>query len=210
MVRNPQEQPGPKPQGRQLPRLIVLSGPAGVGKNTVAERLCRETGIRRAITATTRVPRPGEVDGRDYFFLTEEQFRRRVERDELLEHATVHGRLYGTPRRQVEEAMAAGESCLLVIDVQGAEQVRQQRPDALLIFLDAPDEATQTERLAGRSTEDAGERERRLATAAVERQHKDRYDCCVVNDDLDRTVAELRAVVTSDRRPQHRRQRLNG
>jgi len=179
-------------------RLIVLSGPAGAGKTTVAERLCRETGIRRAVTATTRPPRAGEVDGRDYLFLTEDEFLRRVARGEFLEHARVHGRLYGTPRAPVEQALRAGEARLLVIDVQGAMQVKERCPDALLVFLDAPDGALE-QRLAGRGTEAEDERRRRCEIAEAERRYKEHYDHCVVNDDLDRTMAELRAILARPR-----------
>lgn len=189
--------------------LIVLSGPAGAGKTTVAERLCRELGLRRAVTATTRAPRPGEVDGRDYFFLTEEEFERRLTRGEFLEHARVHGSLYGTPRASVEEALRAGEARLLVIDVQGAMQVQEQWPQALFIFLDAPDAAL-GDRLAGRNTESEDERRRRRTHAAAERHYKEHYDYCVVNDDLERTVAELRTLLCRARKPEDRRQRLHG
>lgn len=190
-------------------RLVVLSGPAGAGKSTVAERLCREAGIRRSVSATTRAPRPGEVHGRDYFFLSEDEFRRRLAHDEFLEHARVHGHLYGTPRQPIEEALRAGESRLLVIDVQGAMQVKACCPDALLVFLDAPDAAL-GERLAGRATEGVDEQRKRRATAPAERHFKEHYDHCVVNDDLERTVAELRALLSGGGRPEDRRHMLDG
>lgn len=186
-------------------RLVVLSGPAGVGKSTVAARLCRELGIRRSISATTRLARPGEADGRDYWFLSEAEFQRRLARGEFLEHARVHGHLYGTPRGPIEEALRAGECRLLVIDVQGAMQVRAAFPDALLIFLDAPDAATLARRLAGRCTENPEELRRRLAMAVAERRYKDRYDHGVTNDDLDRAVAEIRDLIIRGRTPDHRR-----
>jgi len=186
--------------GGRRGRVVVLSGPAGVGKTSVAERLCRETGIRRSVSATTRAPRPGEVDGCDYLFLTEADFERRLARGEFLEHASVFGHLYGTLRAPIEEAARAGEDRLLVIDVQGAMQVKQSCPEALLIFLDAPD-ADVGERLAGRGSEDPDERRKRRAGAPAERQHKEHYDFCVVNDDLDRAVAELRTILSQHRRP---------
>jgi len=192
-------------------RVIVLSGPAGAGKTTVAERLCHEVaGLRRSISATTRAPRPGELDGRDYYFLTEGEFLRRLARGEFLEHARVHGHLYGTPRAPVEEALRAGESRLLAIDVQGAMQVRSAMPDALLVFLDAPDDAVLNQRLADRRTDAEEERRRRLATAAAERVYRLRYDHCVTNDDLDRTVTELRALIAGGRMSEPRRPRVDG
>lgn len=191
-------------------RLVVLSGPAGAGKTTVAERLCQELGLRRSVSMTTRPPRANEVDGRDYFFVAEDEFQRRLAQGEFLEHARVHGHLYGTPRAPIEEALEAGESRVLVIDVQGAMQVRERLPAALLIFLDAPDDAVLGRRLAGRRTETSAERERRLAIAVAERAFKPRYDYCVTNDDLDRTVAELRRLIPGGRKPERRRQRVNG
>jgi guanylate kinase len=189
--------------------LVVLSGPAGAGKTTVGERVCREMGIRRSISATTRAPRPGEVDGRDYYFVTQEEFQGRLVRGEFLEHARVHGHLYGTPRAPIERAIEAGETCMLIIDVQGAAQVQESWPGALCIFLDAPDEVLE-ERLAGRDTENGRERETRLATALAERRYKERYDYCAINDDLERTVAELCCLIARERGPQDRRHELDG
>jgi guanylate kinase len=180
-----------------------------VGKTTVAERLCRETGIRRSVSATTRPPRPGEVDGRDYLFLTEEEFERRIAAGGFLEHARVHGAHYGTPRAPIEEALRAGQSRLLVIDVQGAMQVKRHCSEALLVFLDAPD-AVLDQRLTGRGTEDGQHRQRRLAAAEAERQYKEQYDFCVVNDGLDQAVAELRGILSHGPEPGDRRHTLDG
>ena len=190
--------------------LIVLSGPAGVGKTTVAEAVCRRLGLRRSVSATTRARREGEADGRDYVFVTEEEFEARVARGEFLEHARVHGHWYGTPRRPIEEALARGESRLLVIDVQGGAQVRERRPESLFIFLDAPDDATLRARLVGRSTECREHQERRLAEARAERTYKERYDHCVINDDLDRAVDDVCHLIATARQPQDRRPPLDG
>lgn len=176
----------------------------------MAERLCRDLSIERVVTATTRPPRPGEVDGRDYWFLTEDEFLRRLGRGEFLEHARVHGALYGTPREPLEAALRAGETRLLVIDVQGAMQVKAQRPEAMMIFLDAPDDAVLGCRLAARGTEDERQQATRRATAAAERKFKEHYDHCIVNDDLERTVAQLRTLLAPRRGPEDRRRTLDG
>jgi len=197
-------------EARRVGRLIVLSGPAGVGKSTVAGQVCRRLGLLRTVTATTRPPRDGEVDGREYHFLTKEEFQRRIARGAFLEHALVHEQLYGTPRAPIDRAVAAGEDRLLVIDVQGAMQVQEQCPEALFIFLDAPDDATLRERLAQRGTEDAAERETRLVRASIERTYKEHYDHVVINDDLERSVAEVCDIIAGDRRRQDRRQSRDG
>ena len=131
-------------------RLLVLSGPSGVGKTVVGERILKDPRFGRAITATTRAPREGERDGVDYHFLTVEEFRRRLAAGWFLEHAEVYGRLYGTPVASVEDLRAAGLHCLLVIDVQGAATLRRQGVDALFVFLDPPSLDELARRLAGR------------------------------------------------------------
>jgi guanylate kinase len=175
--------------------LVVVSGPSGVGKTTVVERLLSSFEGRRAVTATTRAPRPGEVDGRDYIFLSEEEFRRRVAAGAFLEHAEVHGRLYGTPREGVREILSRGEVCVLSIDVQGAAQVRGKVEPALFVFLLPPDREELERRLRTRGTEAPEVVAGRLAVAVRELAREGEYDVSVVNDDLDRAVGELREII---------------
>jgi len=180
--------------------VLVISGPSGVGKSTLCKRLLAlEPAVRFSVSCTTRPPRPGEQEDVDYHFVSRDEFDNRVQQGAFLEFAEVHGNLYGTPRKPVEEAIAAGKTAMLVIDVQGAMQVKARFPGAFLIFLDAPDEATLAARLAGRNTEGQAEIERRQAAAPQERQHKEHYDAHVINDNLDRTVAELSAIIRSGR-----------
>jgi guanylate kinase len=177
-------------------RLVVLSGPSGSGKSTLAQRLLALPGLRLkvSISATTRAPRPGEEPGRDYYFVSKEQFEQM--RDGLLESAQVHGNLYGTPQGPVREAMAAGTCVLLVIDVQGGVQVRERVPGALLVFVKSPDFLTLEARLRARGTDDERTIERRLAGARRELELASSYDVQVINDDLERAVGDLAAILT--------------
>lgn len=172
--------------------LIVLSAPSGAGKSTVAEKLIAAGVCERAVTATTRAPRGQEKDGVDYFFMTPEAFDAGVAKDEFLEHANVFGRMYGVPRRQVEARVAAGVKVLLVIDVQGGMTIRAKYPEALLVFLTPPSLEVLEARLRGRKTDDEETMRTRLDTARAEMEYRDRYDVCVVNDDLDRCVEDVK------------------
>jgi guanylate kinase len=177
-------------------KLIVLSGPSGSGKSTLAKRLLGLPNLRLkvSISATTRSPRPAEQPGRDYLFLTKKQFAQM--RDELLESAQVHGNDYGTPAEPVRRAMAAGDCVLLVIDVQGGLQVRKRVHGALLIFIQPPSPETLESRLRARGTDDEPTIERRLAGARRELELAASYDVHVINDDLDRAVDDLTAILT--------------
>jgi guanylate kinase len=179
-------------------RLVVISGPSGSGKSTLIQRLLGHPALRLkvSVSATTRKPRPGEVPGRDYFFLTPEQFERN--REELLESASVHGHLYGTPAEPVRRLMAQGFCVALVIDVQGGFQVREKVPDALLVFIQVPSLEVLERRLRDRGTDDEATIERRLAAARRELEMAPQYDVQVINDDLDRAVEELAGILVRD------------
>jgi len=178
-------------------RLTVLAGPTAVGKGTVsADIRARYPQVWLSVSATTRAPRPGEVHGVHYLFVTPEEFDRMVAEGKMLEWAVVHGRnRYGTPRRPVEEHLAAGVPTLLEIDLAGARQVRRSMPDALLVFLAPPTFDELERRLVGRGTEGQEERERRLATARVELAAEPEFDVTIVNDDVRRATDELAALL---------------
>lgn len=177
-------------------RLIVLAGPTAVGKGTVAAHIRdHHPEILLSVSATTRSPRPGEVDGEHYFFVDDAEFDRLIRDDELLEHATVHNKFrYGTPKAPIEKALADGRTVLLEIDLQGARQVRAAAPDATLVFLLPPSWDELVQRLVGRGTEDAEERARRLRTAKHELASQGEFDYRVVNDEVARAAAEVAAL----------------
>ncbi|EXJ51174.1 guanylate kinase [Microbacterium sp. MRS-1] len=177
-------------------RLIVLAGPTAVGKGTVAAYIKdHHPEILLSVSATTRAPRPGEVDGEHYFFVDDDGFDALIADDALLEHATVHNAFrYGTPRAPIEKALAEGRTVLLEIDLQGARQVRAAAPDATLVFLTPPSWDELVNRLVGRGTEGPEERARRLKTAKVELAAQGEFDYRVVNDDVARAAAEIAAL----------------
>lgn len=173
-------------------KLFVISGPSGAGKGTLVTRVReRRSNMGLTVSATTRAPRKGEVDGVNYFFLTREEFDRRVANGEFVEWAEVHGNCYGTLVSEVTSKLASGASLILEIDVQGALQVKERFPEAVLIFIKPPSLEVLRERLVGRGTETPETIELRMANAADELALADRYDDVVVNDDLDRATDEL-------------------
>lgn len=183
---------------RPAARILIVSGPSGVGKSSVCRRLLDEDRMVLSVSATTRAPRGAEVEGRDYFFLTREEFERRAEAGEFLEWAEVHGTtLYGTPAAPVQDHLAAGRSVLLDIDVQGAELVRTQGARLEIpvssVFLLPPSLDELRRRLEGRHDTAPEVIERRLEHARAEIARADQYDLQVVNDELDRAVGEIEA-----------------
>jgi guanylate kinase len=181
-----------------LPRVFVITGPSGVGKGTLIRTLLeRVPALELAVSATTRAPRPGEADGRDYHFLTEEEFERRVRDGEFVEHATYSGRRYGTLRAELERRLAAGRSVLLEIELQGARQVAREVPEAVRIFIAPPSAESLRNRLVGRGTDAAEEVEARLRTADEELAAQDEFSHVVVNDRLDEAASELEGFVRS-------------
>lgn len=181
-------------------KLIVVSGPSGAGKSTVVfkaingrEDMCFSTSV------TSRKPRPGENDGREYFFIDRERFEKMVESDELLEHAVYVGNYYGTPRKFVEDKLDAGNSVFLDIEVQGARQVKEKKPDAVMVFLIPPTLDELRKRLEKRGTESEETICNRLSRAREEYAEADFYDYIVVNDDPDIAAAELNAILLAEK-----------
>ncbi len=175
----------------------MLAGPTAVGKGTVsADVRARYPQVWLSVSATTRPPRPGEIDGVHYCFVSDDEFDRMIDSGALLEWALVHGRhRYGTPRGPVVERLAAGTPVLLEIDLQGARQVRARMPEARFVFLAPPSWDELVRRLVGRGTEGPEERERRLATARVEMAAEPEFDHVIVNDDVHRATDALVAVM---------------
>ncbi|HYJ21016.1 MAG TPA: guanylate kinase [Solirubrobacterales bacterium] len=180
-------------------KVFVITGPSGVGKGTlIRELLTRLPDLELSISATTREPREGEVDGRDYHFLSPEEFEQRMRREDFLEYATYSGNSYGTLRTEVERRLAAGHSVVLEIEVQGARQVRAAMRESIQVFIAPPDPAVLRERLDARGTDAPEAIDARLEVAEGEMAAQHEFAHSVVNDDLDRAASELEGIVRAE------------
>ena len=180
-------------------QLIVISGFSGAGKGTVVKGLVEKYGYSLSISATTRAPRPGEVDGKDYYFKTQDEFRTLIDYNGFIEWAQYVDNYYGTPRKFVEQELAAGRDVILEIEVQGAAIVKNQYPDSRLIFITTKDVDTLKERLAGRGSETEEQVQKRLKRAAEEASFIGNYDYIVVNDDLNTCIDTVNSVILSEK-----------
>jgi guanylate kinase len=191
------------------PLLIVISGPSGAGKDSVVQRM-KERGFpfHFVVTATTREKRESETNGKDYWFVSKEEFARMIEENELIEYAIVYGDYKGIPKWEVREALESGQDVVMRVDVQGAETVRKLAPEALLIFITCEGEDELERRLRERKTETPDSLALRIATARKELQRLDAFDYVVVNEDfrLDDTVDKVRAIITAEHQRVHQRE----
>ncbi len=180
--------------------LLILSAPSGTGKTTVRNALLEETDdLRKAITTTTRPPRPGEVDGEDYFFLSEDEFKKRLEEERFLEHAVIYGNYYGSGRDYIEGELAAGRDVILVVDAQGARAIQETDLPVVFIYLLPPSLRELRRRLEGRKTDSAEVIEKRFAQAQKEIAYLKEYDYCLICDDVDVTVADIKAIIRAEK-----------
>ena len=178
-------------------QLIVFSGPSGVGKGTIlAQYMKGRDNICYSVSATTRAPRPGEVDGQHYFYLTKEKFEEMINNGDMLEYTCYNGNFYGTPKSSVESVVSEGYNIILDIEVEGAANMKKKFPQAISIFILPPDMQTLYERLSGRGTEDEETINRRIARAKEELELRNDYDFKVVNDTVDQAVDEIRKIIS--------------
>jgi guanylate kinase len=182
-----------------MAKVLVITGPSGVGKGTLISRLLeRVPDLELSVSATTREPRPGEVDGRDYHFLSADEFDRRIEAEDFLEFATYSGNRYGTLRSEVRKRLDAGRSVVLEIEVQGARQVRAAMRESVQVFIAPPDPAVLRQRLESRGADSAEAIDARLEVARVELAAKDEFAYRVVNDELERAAGDLEGIVRAE------------
>lgn len=179
--------------------LVVVSGFSGAGKGTIMKSLmAKYDNYALSVSATTRNPRPGEEDGREYFFRTREEFEKMIDQDQLIEYAQYVGNYYGTPKAYVEEQLSQGRDVILEIEIQGARKIKKKFPDAVLVFVTAPSMEELKERLVGRGTETQTVIRQRLARASQEAEGVEEYDYLLVNDELDLAVDRLHNIIQSE------------
>jgi guanylate kinase len=179
-------------------KLFIISGPSGAGKGTICKRLVEETKVEVSVSMTTRQPRAGEVDGKSYYFTTKENFLKEVEADGFLEWAEVYGNYYGTPKSKLDEKLSAGIDVVLEIDIQGALNVKEVYPEGIFIFILPPSMTELRKRITGRGSETEESLRLRLSQTLKEVSYIDKYDYCVVNDELDEAVARVKAIVFAE------------
>ena len=192
---------------KKLGVLSVISGFSGVGKGTIVKKLVAEEDYALSISATSRAPREGEVHGREYFFLTRDEFHSMIESDGLIEWAESVNNFYGTPREYVEERLAEGKDVILEIEPQGALKIKEKYPEAVLIFIVPPNAKELENRLIGRGTEEAATIKKRLKRAAEETEYIDNYEYIVVNDNLDDAVRDIHHIIQA---ASHKKDRAEG
>lgn len=179
-------------------KLFIISGPSGAGKGTICKRLVDETKVEVSVSMTTRQPRAGEIDGKSYYFTTKENFLKEVEAEGFLEWAEVYGNYYGTPKSKLDEKLSAGIDVVLEIDIQGALNVKEVYPEGIFIFILPPSMTELRKRITGRGSETEESLRLRLSQTLKEVSYIDKYDYCVVNDDLDEAVARVKAIVFAE------------
>lgn len=192
---------------KKLGVLSVISGFSGVGKGTIVKKLVAEEDYALSISATSRAPREGEVHGREYFFLTRDEFHSMIESDGLIEWAEYVNNFYGTPREYVEERLAEGKDVILEIEPQGALKIKEKYPEAVLIFIVPPNAKELENRLIGRGTEEVDTIKKRLKRAAEETEYIDNYEYIVVNDNLDDAVRDIHHIIQA---ASHKKDRAGG
>ncbi|MGN0718295.1 MAG: guanylate kinase [Anaerovoracaceae bacterium] len=186
------------PVEKHAGKLFILSGPSGAGKGTICKALLAETDLELSVSMTTRNPRASETDGESYYFVSKDEFLRKIEASGFLEYAEVYGNFYGTPKQPVIDKLSAGTDVILEIDMQGALKVKENYPDGVFIFILPPSMSELRKRLTGRGTETAEAIEMRLGETLKELSYIDKYDYCVVNGQLEEAVARVKAIVTAE------------